>query len=252
MNDLPTPPVSTVPDRPPVARGPTAVQLGLIVVLLAAGIIVTAFTSDVTRVSEAGVRLVAEKPFLEEQAGDWRGGPLQGLTDDERRLLPADTEGARRLYVNSASNEVYCSVVVAGREVTSIHRPELCLPGQGWNIINEFTETIPIPAAPGGALRVMRMNATRTVWLASQQPARAQSIFLYWFVGKDRRTPYHWQRILWTTKDRVFHNTNHRWAYILIHIPVGVESPDTPRLEEAAMQTGRSFVQAIYPSLMPR
>ncbi len=234
------------------ARGPTVRQLSLVVVILAVGLIFTALTSDVTRVSEAGVRVVNDQPYLEERVGDWQGGALMGLTEEEQRLLPSDTQGGRRLYLNSLSNEVYCSVVLAGRDVTSIHRPELCLPGQGWVIQSEYTEAIPVAQVPGGTLKVMRMNTARTIRLPNGQTARLQSIFLYWFVGKDRLTPYHWQRILWTTKDRVLHNTNHRWAYILIHIPMGVESPDTPRQAEEAMKLGRDFVQAIYPTLLPR
>jgi hypothetical protein len=222
------------------------------VAILAGGILLTALTSDVRRVSEAGVRLVEDKPFLAEQLGDWRGGPLSGLTEEERRLLPSDTEGARRVYRNSTSNELACSVVLAGRDVTSIHRPELCLPGQGWSIQREFTEAIPVAGAPGGVLRVMRMNSLRTVPLPNGQSARLHSLFLYWFVGKNRVTPYHWQRIFWTTRDRVFQDTNHRWAYILIHVPVGPESPDTPQLMENAMQLARNFVQEVYPTLLPR
>jgi EpsI family protein len=250
MSDTSNQSLPPAPPGPVASRGPSAVQLGIVVAILAGGIILTALTADVTRVSEPGVRLVDGKPFLEPQVGGWRGGVLQGLTEDERRLLPADTEGARRLYVNAAGHEIYCSVVVAGREVTSIHRPELCLPGQGWEIQNEYTEAIPVPTASGGALKVMRMNSTRSALLTNGKVVRANSVFFYWFVGKDRVTPYHWQRILWTTKDRVLHNTNHRWAYILVHIPVGIESPDTPRLTNAAMLAARDFVQAIYPTLM--
>jgi Protein of unknown function (DUF3485) len=250
MNEPPTTASKTVPPTTGTTRGPTVMQLGIVVAILAVGLIFTALTSDVTRVSEAGVRLVDDLPHLEAQAGNWQGGPQSGLTEEERRLLPGDTEGARRQYLNNASNDVYCSVVVAGRDVTSIHRPELCLPGQGWVIDREFTEAIPVAQAPGGVLKVMRMNSTRTIHLASGQTARLRSIFLYWFVGKDRLTPHHWQRILWTTRDRVLHNTNHRWAYILIHIPVGLDSPDTAQLETAAMDRGRDFVQAIFPTLM--
>jgi hypothetical protein len=82
--------------------------------------------------------------------------------------------------------------------------------------------------------------------------ARANSIFLYWFVGKDRVTPYHWQRIYWTAKDRVLHNTNHRWAYILIHIPVtqGESSTGAGKSEEQTMKVVAGFVQDFYPTLV--
>ena len=145
-------PQPTVAVRPR-SRGPSVVQIAVVVAILGAGILVTALTSDVTRVSEPGVRLVDGQPFLPEKVADWTGGELQGLSENERKLLPADTEGARRLYTDKAGDEVFCSIILAGREVTSIHRPELCLPGQGWRIENEYTESIPTAAADGGQLK---------------------------------------------------------------------------------------------------
>jgi peptidoglycan/xylan/chitin deacetylase (PgdA/CDA1 family) len=88
--------------------------------------------------------------------------------------------------------------------------------------------------------------------LSDGRVAIANSIFLYWFIGKDRVTPYHWQRIYWTAKDRVLHNTNHRWAYILIHIPVkkNPATGDAGKSEEETMKVVAGFVQDIYPTLV--
>jgi hypothetical protein len=65
-------------------------------------------------------------------------------------------------------------------------------------------------------------------------------------------TPYHWQRIFWTAKDRVLHNTNHRWAYILIHMPLrdDVVGSGTAESEDDAMKVVAKFVQDIYPTLV--
>jgi EpsI family protein len=219
-------------------------QLSLLVAILGGGVMLTALTSDVTRVSEPGVKLVDGQPFLPGQAGDWRGGEMTGLTEQERAILPSDTEGGRRLYTDSSGHQVYCSVVLAGRDVTSIHRPELCLRGQGWQWGGLNTATILTPAVAGGRLVVSRIDATHTFALKDGQTTQGQSIFIYWFVGKDRTTPYHWQRILWTTLDRVFHNRNHRWAYFLVYSPVTTTPADT-------MQTVTRFVQEVYPRLRP-
>ncbi len=241
----------------PRPRGPSVAQIGIVVAILAVAISVTGLTSDITRVSEPGIRLVDGKPSLPDQAGEWIGGKEEGLSEMERTILPADTEGTRRSYHDAASNEVYCSVILAGKEVTSIHRPELCLPGQGWKIESEYTEPIQTPDARGGVLHVMRMNTTRTLSMAGGQTAVARFIFVYWFVGKDRVTPYHWQRILWTAQDRVLHNRNHRWAYILIEAPSTVDQPGTEgrsagavhRTDTETMQVVARFVQGIYPKL---
>jgi hypothetical protein len=232
-------------------RGPSTAQIAIVVAILAVGVLFTAVTSDVAKVSEPGVNLYPDgTPFLVDQAGAWTGGEKTGLTEDEQRLLPKDTEGSRRLFKDKDGNELFCSIVLAGRDVTSIHRPELCLPGQGWKIQSEFTQAIPVPTAPGGVLNVMRMNAVRTIQLPGGRTGELWSVFAYWFVGKDRITPYHWQRIYWTAKDRVFHNTNHRWAYILIHKPIKEGAVDATSSQDDAMKVVAKFVQDVYPTLV--
>jgi EpsI family protein len=225
----------------PPARGPSARQLVILVVILGAGIVFTALTSDVSRISEPGVRLIDGQPFLPEKAGAWAGGEMTGLTPDERAILPSDTEGARRIYKDPAGHELFCSLVLAGRDVTSIHRPELCLRGQGWEWGGVTVAEIP---AAGHPLKVSRLDAVHAVQAKDGRTGQAQSVFVYWFVGKDRTTPYHWQRILWTTMDRVFHNRNHRWAYFLINAPVTTSQDDT-------MQVITRFVQDLSPALTP-
>jgi hypothetical protein len=239
----------------PTTRGPGVALMALVVAILGVGMLVTAKTSHVSNVSEPGVRLDSDgTPFLADQAGDWTGGEKQGLSKIEQDLLPKDTEGARRLFKNKNGDELYCSIILAGREVTSIHRPELCLPGQGWRIESEYTERVPAAGAPGGALRVMRMNGARSVPLPGGRMVELRSVFVYWFIGKNRMTPYHWQRIYWTTKDRVLHNTNHRWAYILIHVSIGndVAESGATKSEDDAMKVAGKFVQDIYPTLVEK
>jgi EpsI family protein len=251
-----TPPAAVQPEGQPAApqrRGPSTKQISIVVVILAVGVLLTATTSDVAKVSEPGVKLYPDgSPYLVDQAGDWAGGEKTGLTEDEQRLLPKDTEGSRRIFKDKDGHELFCSIVLAGRDVTSIHRPELCLPGQGWKIQSEYTQSIPVAAAPGGTLNVMRMNVSRPVRLADGRTTQARSVFAYWFVGKDRVTPYHWQRIYWTAKDRIVYNTNHRWAYILIHMPIkgDAEEGASVKSQDDAMKVVDRFIQAIYPALV--
>jgi EpsI family protein len=230
----------------PAARssGPSALQLGVVVAILGGGVLLTALTSNVTQVSEPGVKLVDGQPFLPDRAGAWQGGEASGLSPEERAILPSDTEGVRRVYQDGEGHEVFCSLVLAGRDVTSIHRPELCLRGQGWQWGGLQVMEIPVESAPGGTLAVSRLDAVHPVVAPDGRRGELPGIFVYWFVGKDRTTPHHWQRILWTTTDRVFHNRNHRWAYFLVHTPV------TTTRQQAADVLSR-FVRDLYPSLSP-
>ena len=245
--------MNTTPPSPPVSSppGPGTRQLLIVVVILLAGLVLTALTADVTRVCEPGIRLIDEHPFLPETVGLWKGSPQTGLTTDERAVLPPDTEKAARIYTNATGQTIFCSLVLAGRDVTSIHRPEICLTGQGWKLEAAQTERIEIPTCPNGVLRVSRINSSNTIPLKNNQTAEVYAVFAYWFIGRGRTTPYHWERIWWTTVDRLFHNRNHRWAYFLLETTVPLHqtstNPHPDQLE--AMQVLRQFTQNIYPQL---
>lgn len=240
-----------IPEKAAASRGPSAAQIATVVAILAVGVVVTAMTSEVTEMAEPGIRVVDGRPFLAEQAGEWKGGPLEGMSEGERAILPPDTLLSRRIYKDAEGHEVYCSIVLEGRDATSIHRPELCLTGQGWELERPRLEHVATPAAKDGAVPVSRLNAVRTVRLPDGRTARARSIFLYWFVGKDRVTASHPQRIFLTTVDRVFRNRNERWAYFLIHVPIAEEGSTTSsRAEQQALQLVTKFVQDLYPMLV--
>jgi EpsI family protein len=238
--------------------------MAIVVAILGAGVVLTALTTEITKMSEPGIRLVSsvvstngvtvtnEVPFLPAGAEGWEGGELEGLSKQERDVLPKDTEGVRRVYKDKEGNEIHCSVILAGKDVSSIHRPEVCLPGQGWKIMSKEVEDIPTPAAPGGRLQVMRMNTSLTLPQETGKTTVSYFVFIYWFVGKDRLTPHHWQRIFWTSKDRVFHNRNHRWAYFLMSVRVKQPRSDQELKQEgdAAMKILSGFVQQLYPKLV--
>ena len=244
MSDIP---VTPHPSSPGIR------QLGIVIIILVAGLVLTTFTADVKRSSEPGIRLVNDRAFLPDVVGGWNGGEQGRLTDDERSVLPPDTDGARRVYTNATGRSIFCTVVLAGRDVTSIHRPEVCLTGQGWKLDAAQTERIDTPAGPNGVLRVARMNAGKIIQLKDGHQAQMYVVFAYWFVGKGRTTPYHWQRIWWTTVDRILHGRNQRWAYFLFDIVVPMERAVTdPRAgQDEAMQQLRGFIQDFYPQEIP-
>ena len=99
----------------------------------------------------------------------------------------------------------------------------------------------------------MRMNATRSVPLTNGG-IEQHAIFVYWFIGKNRLTARHWQRILWTARDRVLHNTNHRWAYIMISESVAGDAAQTGngKSPEEAMQAVTRFVRDVFPTLVEK
>src|SRR4029077_11469918 len=80
---------------------------------------------------------------LPEFVGDWHGAD-QEASKGEREILGPDTQFVRKVYTKG-TDEIFVSIVVSGPDMnTSIHRPERCLPAQGWTIADTRVTEIPI------------------------------------------------------------------------------------------------------------
>ena len=137
-------------------------------------------------------------------------GRVSPVTAVEREILPADTGFSRLDYRSSRDGrQVFLSIVLSGRDRTSIHRPELCLVGQGWTLRGAGAHEFSFPGAgkfPATLLRTERADAKgKTV------PALAA----YWFVSGDAVVATHVQRLLHDIWNRVAHGRVDRWAYVL-------------------------------------
>ena len=146
---------------------------------------------------------------------DWIGRRSE-VTQFERQLLPKDTGFSRRVYVSLAdpSKQAFLSIVLSGRDRTSIHRPELCLVGQGWTIRSSFRYQFTYPGETAGfpatVLRIEREISTPS------GRVRVPQLFAYYFVGKGIVVATHWERITRDAWDRVMHGRSDRWAYVVV------------------------------------
>lgn len=172
----------------------------------------------------------------------------QKVSESELAILPEDTEFAKKLYSNAGGDKINCQIVLAGGEKRSIHRPEVCLPAQGWSV--KTGEVIPITLADGRRLDVMLLNIVRKVSLPDGQSRELTSLFLYWFVGKDTTTPHHLVRVLKTNVDMLLHNTNHRWAYVIISAPVLEGITPQGKNAEQTLAMLKNFIAGLAPEIM--
>lgn len=140
------------------------------------------------------------------------------VTQAEKTILPLDTEFERSVYTSLDGAEVNCQIVLSGGEKRSIHRPEICLPGQGWTI--KSARPVRVRIGESSSLEVMELTLERPVEFQDGSRKMLENLFMYWFVGSDKTTAKHHERILLTSKDRVFENINHRWAYVVVSSPV--------------------------------
>jgi len=135
----------------------------------------------------------------------------------EKERLPSDTEFAKMTYATPTDDAaqrdlVRCSIVLSGAERKSIHRPEVCLQGQGWSL--ESSRILEIDMGHGQKLPVKDLCIEKIIHIPStQEERRLRAHYVYWFVGKDVSTPSHAERIWLTLWDNITRNVNHRWAY---------------------------------------
>ena len=174
---------------------------------------------------------------------DWVGTPAV-VTDVEREMLPPDTGYSRMNYLPSrGTRPVFLSIVLSGRDRTSIHRPELCLVGQGWTIRGQTSHRFSYPGHPdetfpATVLRVQRHLQT------PQGAVVVPQLVVYWFASGDGVVATHWQRLAHDAWNRVVHARADRWAYVLLQT-------DATDGEPAAFARLQSVLDGTLPVFEP-
>lgn len=180
---------------------------------------------------------------------EW-AGRREAVSSVEREILPPDTGYSRKRYraIDRSAPEVFFSIVLSGRDRSSIHRPELCLIGQGWTLLDQAEHRFRYPAAvasdrpadfPATVLRVQREVMT------PQGKVTRPQLVAYWFVGGDTVVSSHWQRVALDAWNRVRHARADRWAYVLLQT-------DAADGEAAALARMQAVLDGALPVVQPR
>ncbi|MEX1117275.1 MAG: exosortase C-terminal domain/associated protein EpsI [Terrimicrobiaceae bacterium] len=225
---------------PPKISGVFFIKLAAVAAVIGATLWFCTNASELNTVAEPGVQM-----SLPRQIGNFYGTEEEA-SEAERKILPGDTEILRMRYENIKGDSITASIVLSGGEKRSIHRPEICLPAQGWTI--GTGHVIPITLASGKTMDVMQLKLSRPVEIQPGVFHQIRSQFIYWFVGKDITTADHKVRIFKTSWDRVFHKTNHRWAYVLISALVEDSIRPGGRSSEETTKMLEDFIREIVPA----
>ena len=225
-----------------IAKGPRlefgeSVWRSLVLLLLAgATFLACRLFHDIETKTEPGVNM-----RLPDSLGNYLGFDVD-VSESERLILPRDTEFAKKRYDGFNWAEITAEIVLSGAQRQSIHRPQVCLTGQGWVIEKE--ETIPITLPDGRVQKVRKLTLVRT-----EGGVRIVGYFIYWFVGKDKTTDDHFERIFLTSWDRIVHRVNHRWAYVIVDsiLPPGSKVSDSDRQKVLADLV--SFTRQLIPQI---
>jgi hypothetical protein len=149
--------------------------------------------------------------------------------------LPADTSYGQRRYTAADGSWTDVNVVLMGEDRTSLHKPEICLEGQGWHVMAAEcgTSTIHMERPCAYDLPVMKLIVSKT-GTENGQTVTMSGVFVYWFVAPNELTAHHWQRMWWMAKDMMRTGVLQRWAYVsYFHIcPVGQENASFERMKK--------------------
>jgi hypothetical protein len=157
--------------------------------------------------------------------------------------LPQDTSFMQRRYVSYTRTQLLLlNVVLMGTDRTSIHKPQFCLTGQGWNIDGgeSATNTVRVESPHSYDLPVMKLVSTREEKI-DDRITTLRGIYVYWFVADHDLTADHLTRMWRMTTHLLGTGELERWAY------VSCFAVCRPGQEDATYGHMKEFIAAAVP-----
>ena len=194
------------------------------------------------KTSPAGIAMT-----LPNVVGAWIGDDA-AVTQKELDTLAKDTQFSRKIYTGPEGDQILVSIVLSGDDMAnSIHRPERCLPAQGWQMRSSSSRIIQIPG--GRSLGVTQLQNERTVQTRDKRQLTVTNLDYYWFIGYKDMTASHLTRTEIDLRDRIMYGYSQRWAYVTIaaNVTKGIWRPE--RTEEQTSEMLDGFIQQLAPRL---
>lgn len=147
--------------------------------------------------------VLCEEPGV--HLGDISGYTHEDISPSEAELtvLPEDTRIEKRMYTAADGQWFLVEIVVGGRHKSSIHRPEMCLPSQGFRMDDPRTRTV-------GDVDWRMLTLTR-------RDARPLGFAYTFFNQAGVRTASHVERIARDVWDRSILRRIDRWVMITVN-----------------------------------
>ena len=172
-------------------------------------------------------------------------------SSDERKILAPDTLFSKadyRLLSNDAWDQsipdVHVSLVFSGNDMNqSIHRPEMCLPGQGH--LDLQASDVSFSLSNGKEMKFTRLVSYRRV--PDLPDKKLHYVHYYTFVGKGNIRHSHTQRMICDLLDRTLKGKVQRWAYF----QVGTYwSPHLKLTQDDAEKLLQKLVSQLLPEII--
>jgi EpsI family protein len=162
---------------------------------------------------------------------DWQRGELQVLDDKIIDALGSDYYINHYYKYNGNSVSLYISYYLTSKKVGAAHSPQVCFPGQGWQLSNLKKATVTVDSETINLQRAIASNGER------------KELLIYWFQSYEKTSPGTfvqklntlWLKFLKGKEDNAF---------------VRVMVPMTNITGEEAYQIGVKFIKAFYPRFL--
>jgi EpsI family protein len=168
--------------------------------------------------------------------GDWHVIAEYPLTDDTQRVLRAD-DTLNRDYVDVSQARrasLWIAYYKTQRYGQTPHSPKACLPGAGWEPIENTAIPIVVP--------VWREPIVANKYVVANGDA-SKEVAVYWFQSHNRVVASEYAARFWLVLDSIRY---HRSDTSLVRVMVPVEHDDI----DTATRTAVSFIQAFFPALL--
>ena len=155
--------------------------------------------------------------------------------------LPPDTSYAERIYTAPDGFWVQNTVVLMGGDRTSIHKPDYCLPGQGWVIKDKSVVNISIAGAQNYDLPVAKWVIANSIQRPDGQKQAVNGLYVFWLVADGEQTADNYQRMWWMGRDLLRTGVLQRWAYVSYFVVCA------PGQEDAAFERMKNLIAHSVP-----
>jgi len=181
--------------------------------------------------------------LLPERVLDYDSAEVE-IAEIVTNTLPRDTSFGQRLYKAPDGFEILGNVVLMGKDRTSLHKPQFCLQGQGWNVDQNASRsmTIGVQKPVSYDLPVVKLIATKEDSVGGKR-VLARGVYVYWYVadGALSASTSGFQRMWWMTWNLLRTGVLQRWAY------VSYFAACPPGQEDAAFERIKQLIAASVP-----
>ena len=155
--------------------------------------------------------------------------------------LPKDTSYAGRLYTATNGLQINSTIILMGADRTSIHKPDYCLPGQGWSINEKTVVNIPVAGPQNYQLPVAKWIIGNVYQTPDGQKHEVSGLYVFWFVADGEQTADNYQRMWWLGRDLLRTGVLQRWAYVSFF------SVCAPGQEDATFEQMKKLIVVTVP-----